>query len=200
MSKRIITFGKWEDKPIEWIVLDEDEYQTFVVSRYPLFSHVFNLDSNKGNQWAESDIRKYLNDYFWNNAFTDEEKKRVINSSVEEDIEELKKIYDTHGWRWDPVTKMIKPSKDNVFLLSVGEVEKYLTSEERAYGNRTGCNGHSCTDCYKYGKQYGTCWWLRTRDINTTNVAWKIYYNNAVSTNGVSGKISIRPAMYLKSL
>lgn len=65
MSKRVITFGQWDGKPIQWLVLKEDEFKTFVVSKYPLFSHCFNEDKEDGNQWKTSSLRNYLNSTFW---------------------------------------------------------------------------------------------------------------------------------------
>lgn len=42
MSKRIITLGKWEGNPIEWIVLKEESFGTLVISKDMLFSYRFN--------------------------------------------------------------------------------------------------------------------------------------------------------------
>lgn len=37
-----------------------------------------------------------------------------------------------------------------------------IVQNERAYKNKTGCNWHSCSDCYQYSHQHSTCWWLRS--------------------------------------
>lgn len=83
MSKRVITFGQWDGKPIKWLVLKEDEFKTFVVSKYPLFSHRFNEKTGDGNQWKTSSLRNYLNSTFWETAFSAEEKKKVVNCMLE---------------------------------------------------------------------------------------------------------------------
>ena len=42
MSKCIIMLGTWDSKPIEWIVLKEENSALFCVSKDILFRHCFN--------------------------------------------------------------------------------------------------------------------------------------------------------------
>ena len=112
MSKNIIEFGNWNDFPIEWLVLEENETSLFLVSKEDLFDYCFNQNTNDGNSWSDSQIRHYLNTEFWDEAFSDEEKERVINTLL-------------------PVPNS---TKDNVFLLSKAEAEEFLTNEERCLG------------------------------------------------------------------
>lgn len=113
MSKRVITFGQWNGKPIKWLVLKEDEFKTFVVSKYPLFSCRFNENRNDGNRWKTSLLRNYLNSTFWETVFSAEEKKKVVNCMLE---------HPDH-------------TKDNVFVLSEEEAENLLTQKERTSNN-----------------------------------------------------------------
>lgn len=76
MSKRIITLGTWDGKPIEWLVLKEEGFASLVVSKYNLFIISF---SNSSNEWYNSDIRKYLNSTFFNKAFSESEKRKIFN-------------------------------------------------------------------------------------------------------------------------
>ena len=112
MSKRIITFGTWEGKPIEWIVLKEEDFALFCVSKKVIFSYKYNDNENKGTVYEKSDIRKYLNGEFFKKAFTESEKKKIINM----------KNSDSN-------------TKDNVFLLSKSEVENLMTNNERVCGS-----------------------------------------------------------------
>lgn len=116
MSKRIITLGTWEGKPIEWLVLKEEGFATFCVSKIVLFTHCYNDDGNKGNDYAKSDIRKYLNSNFFKTAFSDVEKKKIIN-----------------------VKNTDFNTKDNIFLLSKNEAEKLMTQNERTHAISIGC-------------------------------------------------------------
>ena len=112
MSKRIITLGTWDDMPIEWIVLLEENSAFFCVSKAVVFNHCFNDNENKGSAYNTSDIRAYLNNDFWNGAFNNTEKKRIINTI----------LVDSNN------------AKDNVFLVSKSEVESLMTSEEAICG------------------------------------------------------------------
>ena len=102
MSKRVITLGSWNGNPIEWIVLKEDDFSALVVSKNVLFTRRF--DPNY-NDWNNSEIRAYLNGDFFRQAFTDEDRKSVVNTFVE-------------------------GRKTDVFLLSKGEVASYMSGAE----------------------------------------------------------------------
>lgn len=105
MSKRIITLGTWESEPIEWLVLKEEGFATWVVSKNILFDHYF--DSNV-NRWDSSALRRYLNCEFYKQAFNENEKKKVINT----------KLTDVN-------------TKDNIFVLSKDEVNNSMLNDER---------------------------------------------------------------------
>ena len=74
MSRRIITLGTWDGKPIEWIVLKEEDFGTLVLSKNILFQSKFDDSSNI---WKDSYIRRYLNNDFFNH-FTNLEKKEFL--------------------------------------------------------------------------------------------------------------------------
>lgn len=102
MSKRVITLGSWNGNPIEWIVLKEDDFSALVVSKNVLFTRRFDPSSN---DWNNSEIRAYLNGDFFRQAFTDEDRKSVVNAFVES-------------------------RKTDVFLLSKSEAESYMSGAE----------------------------------------------------------------------
>lgn len=99
MAKRTITLGKWENKPLKWIVLKEENFGCLVISEDRIGAYKFD-ESNK-TSWGSSSLRKFLNKDFFDSAFTDEEKKKIVNS------------------RTDNV-------KDNVFILTKDEVVELL--------------------------------------------------------------------------
>lgn len=99
MAKRTITLGKWENKPLKWIVLKEENFGCLVIIEDRIGKYKFD-ESNK-NSWGSSSLRKFLNKDFFDSAFTDEEKKKIVNS------------------RTDNV-------KDNVFILTQDEVVELL--------------------------------------------------------------------------
>lgn len=119
MSKRIITLGKWNDNPIEWVVLNEEKYGTLVISKWSVGARRF--DSSSSN-WSSSELCSWLNGDFYNDAFSNEEKKKIVNVLLNAD----------------------KEVKNNVFILTREEVEKLLLKDgsdeyENAYYKRCGC-------------------------------------------------------------
>lgn len=113
MSKRIIEFGTWNGKPIEWLVLKEEGFATLVISKDTIGKYHFDGDSSNSS-WAHSWLRTFLNNDFYEKAFTAEEKKEVVNAKLTD----------------------VGNAKDNVFLLSENEVRTLLTLENDDYRRR----------------------------------------------------------------
>ena len=86
MSKRVITLGTWDGKPIEWLVLKEEGFATLVFAKNVIQAGVTFNDNNSNNNWATSDIRRYLNRTFYDVSFSAEEKKKIINCCLEEPV------------------------------------------------------------------------------------------------------------------
>ncbi len=63
---------------IEWQVLSREGNKMLVISLYGLDVRCFDEDSNN---WANSEIRKWLNGEFYSKAFTDQEKKSIKSSN-----------------------------------------------------------------------------------------------------------------------
>ena len=172
MNRPIIKLGTWDGKPIEWYVLKEENFGKLLFSRLALFSLNLGWNGTFGT-WRDSSLRFYLNRGFYNKAFTENEKKIIINSFLK-----------------DP-----EGTKDNVFLLSYEEANTLMTQAERKCGNGTNCNGHSCSsNCYQYSGVHGTCVYLRTPH-NT-------YSMQSIQPDGSIGYDndwkSIRPAMWIR--
>lgn len=105
MSKRVITLGTWDGKPIEWLVLCENDFDMLVISEISLGKKQYSAAGN--SNWASSDIRHYLNNNFYKSNFTEDEKKRIMNIYLNDAC-----------------------TKDNIFLISISESDSYLSSDE----------------------------------------------------------------------
>ena len=108
----IVCFGryKWlpngEPEPIEWLVLKQEDGRTLLISKYLLDYRIFD---RKLQSYENSEIRTWLNENFFSEAFSNEEKNRILPGSLPESV--LK--------------------EDKVFLLSSQEALKMLNKEER---------------------------------------------------------------------
>ena len=105
--------------PIEWIVLDKKDDKVFLFSKYILDLQNFN-DEYKEISWKDCSLRKWLNNEFYDIAFSNEEKKKILETTnVNKGYKEVP-FYDT---------KDSKDTVDKVFLLSQDEINIYFKND-----------------------------------------------------------------------
>lgn len=103
-------------EPIDWIVLDIQDNKAFLLSRYVLMgTRYHHLETPI--TWAECQLRDRLNSDFYNDAFTQSEKGCIL---LTHNINPDNPIYGTDGGA---------DTDDYVFLLSLDEVNQYLTND-----------------------------------------------------------------------
>ena len=211
-----VIFGKYynyDDKKtnLEWIVLDKNEDKALLLSKNVIDCKCFE-DTKTETTYNNSSIRKWLNEEFYNEAFSDSEKMNII---------ETKNInIDLQGNRGEDTI-------DKVFLLSLDEVEKYFgeldnidenNSYERIvhnnraqafptqYAKKTDNFGEKLFYSKEEGKDYfGACeWWLRT--MNSDNKSTAIVYCNGYA-EGLEKKHlinyknrGVRPALWVQCI
>lgn len=113
-----IVFGKYKNKEIEWIVLDErEDGSQLLLSKYILFKKRYHNKSLEVT-WETCALRKWLNTDFVKKAFTSSEQSKIQTTHV---VNKGNEMYGTEGG---------KDTEDKVFLLSIEEVNQYLNSDE----------------------------------------------------------------------
>ena len=120
---------------IEWIVLeiDKENKKALLFSKYILDMHAFDKKSDNIT-WENSEIRRWLNEDFYNEAFDEKEKERILETELKNDYDYDINYIDAN----DDVTsdervrlfKIDKNTVDKIFLLSANEIEKYFGVEE----------------------------------------------------------------------
>ena len=118
----VVCFGAYEQdnnlengkETIEWIVLDKTDDSVLVLSVYGLDHQLF----HEGNSatWESCTLRTWLNTTFLEAAFDESEQNLILSSTVTADENP------EHGWSQGADTV------DQLFLLSVLEVQKYMPS------------------------------------------------------------------------
>lgn len=105
-----ITFGKQH----EWLVLDVHDGKALILSlsgdyeNYYCYTH-----RESGNTWENSDLRKYLNETYYNYYFTITERNRILTTDL---INESNPDWGTEGGN---------NTQDKIFILSASEILKY---------------------------------------------------------------------------
>ena len=99
--------------PIEWIVLDRQDDKVLLLSKYILDCKCYNNEL-KAVTWETCDLRKWLNNDFYNQAFNGSEQNKIQTTNV------INSNNTEHGINGGNNTN------DKVFCLSTDEVERYF--------------------------------------------------------------------------
>ena len=192
------TFGTYEQdnvtsngaEDIEWLVLAKESNKILVISNKVLDFQPYNekpyYETRKAITWEQCSLRKWLNDSFLNEAFSEEERALIQSTTVSVD-----KIPNYH------YTDPGNATTDKVFLLSYNEVEKY-------FGD---FNAQKCTFT-AYAKEQRTAagkggvdeWWLRSLTgpyyaafAHASSGALAYFSNDYVTSDGGG----VRPALWI---
>lgn len=192
-------FGKEFKTPIEWYVLDSVDNRSLLLSKYILELKPYN---NKFEEitWEQSSIRKWLNNEkdinnsFIMNAFSDEERKRILEIKLQNNGY---KEFNVDGGN---------DTLDKVFLLSIHEFNKYLKDSKIVLAAPTKKLFENfklfVSEEYKtnYGKNV-TFWMLRTLGY-TNKIVTVVAPNGELHPYGAKVHISfdgVRVALWVMS-
>ena len=165
-------------EPIKWRVLTESNGKALILANLAIDSQQYyhsqsdrTVDGNTvyANNYAESDIRKWLNDTFYNTAFTSLQKGLIEITNVDNSVSSTG--YDSNDYA-------CSNTNDNVFLLSYKEASTYLTSDSESqmkssdYAKSQGCLQDTDSSCW---------WWLRSPDDDYSNYARVVSFDGDFS-------------------
>ena len=150
-----------DNTPIEWLVLESDGETALLISRYALDCKPYN-EEFEDTTWETCTLRGWLNNEFFNKAFSTEEKQYILQSDVSADKNPK---YSTNPGN---------ATKDNVFLLSIVEANKYFKSDDARKCAPTDYaiqQGAYTSDSYKVEGRKACWWWLRSPGSFSRNAA-----------------------------
>ncbi len=185
---KTVTMGEYfygEDagrKPLEWIVLKEQDDKQLLLSKYVIDNTPYHSDW-KVLSWRDCSLRTWLNTAFIEDAFTPEEASLFVESRRTK----TRNIF--HRTEDDP------DCYDKVFLLSVEEVKEYLGTPDRIGAHPT-----------PYAEEKGVftsgycLWWIRTPGDQFgmqayINAGGKVTYEGCYQQRG---QVGLRPAVWVK--
>lgn len=133
---RVITFGKFEQdanekngkESISWIILEDTGKDRLLISKDVLYAMPYDDDitlvgEDFNKYWEKSSIRKWLNEVFYNESFSEEEKEFVLNSDVRNDsVFGINNSQESVYAGADTV--------DKVYILSDDELREYFGFEQ----------------------------------------------------------------------
>lgn len=194
----IVAFGSYEqdglqsngEESIEWIVLEVLEDKALLLSCYALDSLPYN-DTYGPVTWEDCTLRNWLNSTFYDDAFTDEEKKSIILSEIDNSKAQGNREWSASGGN---------NTEDNIFLLSYADTERYFDgSLDRIcvptnYAVTMGADKRTLDD----GITEAGWWWLRSPGEMGHHAAF-VNFDGTRYTNAVGNEyLSVRPALWIK--
>jgi hypothetical protein len=195
-------------EPISWTILSEDIANGTALILCDMiidsqaYKDVYNYDSNTGeyyntstgvpsgtyaNNYAESTIRKWLNETFYNTAFSELQKQIILTTTVDNSVAST---------RYSSNKYACKNTQDKIFLLSAQEVTNteygfasststYDTARRKKttdYAQAQGAYTSTSTDYAGNG-----WWWLRSPGSDYSDGARDVSYDGYLSSNDVYG-------------
>jgi hypothetical protein len=188
----IILFGSYEQdnnpyngtEDIEWLVLAKEKDRVLVISRYALDCRPYNAKEQEVT-WETCFLHGWLNDTFLNNAFSADEQAMIRTETVTAD---RNPSYGTSPGR---------DTTDKVFLLSIAEVNQYLTGES---ARKCQATAYAVKRGAYINPLDGNCWWwLRSPGMNSF-LAAIVNYVGSVGYDGVRVHTwdgAVRPALWI---
>lgn len=163
--------------------LDAQEY--YPSNNETKFSH--NSGYGYANNYAYSNIRKWLNDTFYNTAFSTIEKSAIKSTTVDNSAA-------TTATNPNPCAGF--NTTDNIFLLSYSEAENYNSSSIKGgVSDYAKCQG---IKTFKNGSEDSTYSWLRSPDEMLTFVAVYEFGYGGLNYNSVDcSSMGVRPALWI---
>lgn len=192
-----VRFGTYEQdndisngkEDIEWRVLAKENNRILVISDKALDCQLYNVKYDVVT-WKTCTLRKWLNDDFFNSAFTDAEKMCIPTVTVSADKNPK---YSTYSG---------KITKDKIFLLSTKEAEKYFVDDEERKCIPTDyaiAQGVYISDEHSVNGT-ATCWWWLRSPGSIQSCATLVYADGVFSERGYDVDRScsaVRPAMWI---
>ena len=191
-----ILFGTYEQdnntsngkESIEWLVLAKEDNRVLIISQHALDSQPYNTEY-VNITWEDCTLREWLNEDFFNAAFSNEEKAIIPMVTVSADK------------NLNYSTDSDKATKDKVFLLSVAEVNKYFKNDEERICMPTPYANARASSVYIKDDVATCCWWWLRSSGDPQNFAAFVDDAVGVCSNGHrvdNGYGGVRPAIWIE--
>lgn len=188
----VVTYGSYEQdnnyyngsESIQWVVIRVAGDKVLLVSLYGLDSKPYN-NTYTNVTWASCSLRSWLNDTFYNTAFSSSEKAGIAYVRLTNDNNPT---YHTAGG---------VNTSDHVFILSYSETLKYLPKEYRAATATAYAARNTSSKAWTSSR-----WWMRTPakyhdDALYVNNSGIIYDAEGQRVDGGNQFFTVRPAMWV---
>ncbi|MBR1693254.1 MAG: serine/threonine protein kinase [Lachnospiraceae bacterium] len=187
-------YFKWES--IKWKVLSNDGVRLFLVADKGLDCKTYN-DTYTFVSWKSCTLRSWLNDYFYDTAFSQEEQSAI---APQPHPGEAHTEYGTNGGN-DTMDKVYLLSMEEATKPAYGFHEKNRASESRWVQTSpyASARGASIANNSNTGGNNNCWWWLRSPGDYSGNAA-SVTYHGSVNRNGTyvyNRAVAVVPALHI---
>ena len=186
-------------EPIRWRILNEENGEAFLLCDSIIANHRFDENSNN---YAESEIRAWLNSTFYDTAFNEFAKDLILTTEVDNSVRSTNPHDDSNYWNNGVNRHVCENTNDNVFLLSEEEVtnsshgfEMYTSDKARVmvvtdYARAIGSQMNTA----------GVGWWfLRSPSYEGSQIARGVINDGQVQRISVNGpREGVVPAIKIR--
>ncbi|MBQ6132727.1 MAG: hypothetical protein IJI65_01080 [Lachnospiraceae bacterium] len=207
----VIKFGSYEqdnnmsngNEPIEWIVLEELSGKRLLLSKYVLDGKPYNGEPAEV-YWENCTLRSWLNDDFYNTAFSDSEKQRIITGSSQNP--DTYEIWSIPGMNIKTGASGGNKTSDKVFLLSWEDAKSYFDLKVDPNESRIGkpdqklfCEPTAYARTQVLTQSNNCCgWWLRSPGFSQSEASL-VNENGELATGKVEARSNgVRPAIIIE--
>ncbi len=154
-------------EPIKWQILEESNGYATILADLALDSQQYDYDGSYSNNYANSTIRAWLNDTFYNTAFNDFQKALIQTVTVDNSASSTGSSSNSYA---------CANTNDKVWLLSYTEAfNKYFSSNsERTKKSSDYAKSQGCWTSKISGYEGNCYWWLRSPYFSNSYRAWSV--------------------------
>ena len=197
-TRKIVTMGTFEQdnnpdngaEAIEWIVLDEQDGKSLLISRYALDSVPYH-DGKDDADWEKCSLRGWLNNEFLQSSFTPEEQAAIQTTTVVNGAGQGS-AYSIDGGA---------DTQDKLFLLSYREAFQtyFAKQEDRLCAPTEVAKAHGVfyTESEAAVDGSGCSWWLRSPADALYNALEVEYDGSEMFSNIHFNNTAVRPALWV---
>ena len=207
-------------EPIKWRILETSDGIATILCELAIDSQEYYSSDSSGtfshnggtgyaNNYELSNIRKWLNDTFYNTAFNDMQKSIIQLTTVDNSARSTNPNNNATQWNSGNNSYACANTNDKIFLLSEQEVTNAEYGFNASYSNYDTERRKQSTDYAKSqgcwastsSSYLGNCyWWLRSPGYHSSNSAWGVdylgtaydYRNVPIAGGGVVPALRIR--------
>lgn len=198
MIGEIITLGRYPYeisgavRPIEWQIMQVEAERMLVLARQPLAARPYAM-TQEPTCWENSDLRRWLNEEFLREAFTEAELERILGAA------ELPEAgTDAFLWQMFGMYTTTESIQERVFIPMAQDLAQWYPQEEASSLFYCDAEAEATPWAQEQGATEG-CWWLR-ESMQQAPMAYICSPCASVGFSMISetNLQGVRPAMWLR--